>query len=467
MLLTITTTHRPATDLGYLLGKNPARLQSIELGFGRAHVCYPEASDERCTAALVLDVDPVGLVRRPDGDEGFVLGQYTNDRPYVASSLLAVAIGRAFGQALGGRSRDRQALADAAIELSAHLPVLPVSGGERLLRGLFEPLGYRVEATRHALDPVFTAWGDSPYYDVTLHHCVRLCDLLRHLTVLVPVLDDEKHYWVGDDEVDKLVRRGEGWLALHPLKEQITRRYLKHRRSLADEALRRLGDDDVGEGVELEPSDAAPRPLEDALETPLTLADARTDAVLDALRRHGARRVADLGCGEGRLLRALLRDPSFESILGMDVSMVALERASARLHLDTMAPTQRARIELAHGSTTYRDARLSGFDALCLVEVIEHVDPSRLGALERVVFEFAAPRCVIVTTPNAEYNVRFAGLGPGQMRHGDHRFEWSRAEFGAWAHGVAARHGYAVELVGVGPVDADLGAPTQMGVFSR
>lgn len=465
MLLTITTTHRPATDLGYLLGKNPARLQSIELAFGHAHVCYPEANEDRCTAALVLDVDPVGLVRRPDGDEGFVLGQYTNDRPYVASSLLAVAIGRAFGQALSGRSRDRQALADTAIDLSARLPVLPVSGGERLLRALFEPLGYRVEATRHALDPVFTAWGDSPYYDVTLHHRVRLCDLLRHLTVLVPVLDDEKHYWVGDDEVDKLVRRGEGWLAAHPLKEQITRRYLKHRRSLADEAMRRLGDDDAA--AEVEATEAAARPLEDALETPLTLADVRMEAVLEALRRHGARRVADLGCGEGRLLRALLRDPSFESILGMDVSMGALERASSRLHLDTMAPTQRARIELAPGSMTYRDARLSGFDALCLVEVIEHVDASRLGALERVVFEFAAPRCVVVTTPNAEYNVRFPSLAAGQMRHGDHRFEWSRAEFDAWANGVAARHGYAVELVGVGPVDAELGAPTQMGVFTR
>lgn len=465
MLLTITTTHRPATDLGYLLGKHPDRLQSVELAFGRAHVCFPEATEERCTAALVLDVDPVGLVRRPDGEEGFVLGQYTNDRPYVASSLLAVAIGRAFGQALGGRSRDRQALADTAIDLVVHLPVLPVSGGERLLRGLFEPLGYRVEATRHPLDPMFPAWGDSHYYDVTLHHCLRVSELMRHLTVLVPVLDDDKHYWVGDAEVDKLVRRGEGWLGLHPLKEQIARRYLKHRRSLAEEALRRLGDDDSQGDV---PGPDAPRrPLEEALETPLSLADVRMEAVIDVLRRHGARRVADLGCGEGRLLRALLRHPEFETILGMDVSMSALERASSRLHLDTMAPTQRARIELVHGSSTYRDARLTGFDALCMVEVIEHVDASRLGAVERVVFEFAAPRCVVVTTPNADYNVRFSGLAPGQLRHADHRFEWSRAEFTAWANGVAERHGYAVEFVAVGPSDADLGAPTQMGVFTR
>ena len=119
MLLTITTTHAPATDLGYLLGKNPARTQSFDLSFGRAHVYYPEAAEQRCTAALLLDVDPVGLIRRAPGAEGFGLSQYTNDRPYVASSFLSVAIGRVFGQALGGRCRDRPALAEQPIPLAS------------------------------------------------------------------------------------------------------------------------------------------------------------------------------------------------------------------------------------------------------------------------------------------------------------------------------------------------------------
>lgn len=462
MLLTISTTHQPAGDIGYLLGKHPGRLQTSELAFGRAHVCYPEVSDARCTVALVLDVDPVGLVRRPDGEEGFVLGQYTNDRPYVASSLLAVAIGRVFNQALGGRSNARQELADTAIPLETRLPVLPVRGGEALLRGLFEPLGYEIEIGRILLDPETPSWGDSRYFDVTLRHTLRLCELLRHLTVLIPVLDDDKHYWVGDDEVDKLVRRGEGWLADHPLKDVIARRYLKHRRTLAAAALARLAES----GDQPAEDEGAPPPIEEALERPLTLADIRMEAVVETLRANAVHRVVDLGCGEGRLLRMLLRDPTFEAILGMDVSMGTLERAAARVHLDDMAPTKRARIEIVQGSTTYRDDRLDGYDAICMVEVIEHVDASRLVALERVVFEFAAPRCVIVTTPNAEYNVKFPSLGE-RMRHADHRFEWTRPELHEWATGVAQRHGYAVEIRPVGPVDELLGAPTQMAVFTR
>lgn len=459
MLLTITTTHDPATDLGYLLGKNPARTQSVELPFGRAHVYYPEATDARCTASLLVDVDPVALVRRPQNDGGFALSQYTNDRPYVASSLLCVAISRVYGQALNGRCRDRPELAEQAIALEARLAVLPAHGGG-LLRALFEPLGYELDVVRHPLDERFADWGDSPYSTVALRGTVRLQDLLRHITVLVPVLDDHKHYWVGDDEIDKLLARGEGWLATHPERAQITERYLKHRRSLAREAMRRLEGDDASADVDKEREEAA-------LERKVTLAEQRTKAVRAALRRNAVRRVVDIGCGEGRLLRQLMRDRTFERIVGMDVSIAALERANQRLHLDELGDRARARIELIQGSLTYRDARLEGFDAACLVEVIEHVDPSRLEALEHVVFAAARPGCVVVTTPNVEYNVRFETLPAGKLRHRDHRFEWTRAQFEAWVQAVAARNGYRVELEPVGPVDPEVGAPTQMGVFSR
>jgi len=458
VLLTITTTLGPATDLGYLLGKNPGRTQSVDLPFGRAHVYYPEASEARCTAALLVDVDPVGLVRRPQGNGGFALSQYTNDRPYVASSLLCVAISRVFGQALNGRCRDRPELAEQAIPLEARLAVVPTHGGG-LLRALFEPLGYEVELERHALDERLTEWGESRYATVTLRATTKLQDLLRHITVLVPVLDDHKHYWVGEDEIDKLLARGEGWLAAHPEREQITKRYLKHQRSLTREALRRLEDD-----VPAEQDDAHD---ETALERTVSLAQQRMEAVVDALRRNAVRRVVDIGCGEGRLLRQLLRDRTFERIVGMDVSIAALERANARLRLDELSDRARARIELLQGSLTYRDARLEGFDGACLVEVIEHVDPSRLEALEHVVFAAARPECVVVTTPNVEYNVRFETLPAGTLRHRDHRFEWTRAQFEAWAKGVAERHGYEVEHSPIGPVDPEVGPPTQMGVFSR
>ncbi len=454
MLLTITNEGEPATDLGYLLHKNPARAQSFDLPFGKAHVFYPESSPERCTAALLLEVDPVGLVR----GRGRTLGQYVNDRPYAASSLLSVAISRVFGSALSGKSRDRPEMVEAALPLRARLAVVPCRNGEGFLRRLFEPLGYSVSVEAHPLDESFPEWGESPYFTVELSAEVRLRDLLNHLYVLVPVLDDDKHYWVGDDEVDKLLRRGEGWLAEHPERTAITERYLKHQRSLARDALERLVEEEGGDPERLDRQ-------EEAVERKVNLSEQRVGAVMAALRDAGARRVLDLGCGEGKLLRALFEDRDFEEIVGMDVSHRLLEVAHRRLRLDELPENRRDRIRLFQGSLTYRDRRLAGFDAAALVEIIEHLDPHRLAAFERVVFEFARPRTVILTTPNAEYNPLFGGLPAGEFRHGDHRFEWTRGEFRAWAEGVGGRHGYGVRFLPVGTEDSAVGPPTQMGVF--
>ena len=469
MLLTISTTHTPATDLGYLLHKNPARAQSVELSFGRAHVFYPEASAERCTAALAVDVDPVGLVRgrRGPAGEGGLLSQYVNDRPYVASSFLSVAIGQTYRSAMAGQSKDRPELAVTAIPLEARVAVVPSRGGEGMLRRLFEPLGWTVGVAPHALSDAMPEWGESRYYTLTLTGTKRLAELLAHLYVLVPVLDDEKHYWVGDDEVEKLLRHGEGWLAMHPERELITRRYLKHRHSLVRDAIARLVTEE-----DASPDEAAAGPVakdaeEGALERPLSLNEQRLATVLGALRGSGATSVVDLGCGEGKLLRMLLDDRQFARIVGMDVSYRTLEMASDRLKLDRMPERQRARLTLLHGSLMYRDARLAGFDAASVVEVVEHLDPPRLAAFERVVFEFARPGTVVVTTPNAEYNVRWPTLPAGRFRHRDHRFEWTRGEFQAWATRVAERFGYAVRFGPVGPVDEEVGSPTQMGIFTR
>jgi 3' terminal RNA ribose 2'-O-methyltransferase Hen1 len=466
MLLTITTTHHPATDLGYLLHKNPVRTQSFDLSFGRAHVFYPEASDARCTAALLLEVDPVGLVRgRPGaGGDGATLQQYVNDRPYVASSFLSVAISQVFDSALGGRSKERAALAAAPIALEATLQVIPCRGGEQFLRRLFEPLGYTVQAQGYPLDETFPEWGPSPYYTVTLTATRRLAELLSHLYVLVPVLDDEKHYYVGDAEVEKLLRHGAGWLETHPEREAIARRFLRHRRNLMRDALERL----VAVESPNADADAETHAREEAaVEQRVRLNDQRMGAVVAALKQSGAKRVLDLGCGEGTLLRALLDDKSFEEIVGVDVSYRVLERAQDRLHLDRLPPRQKERIKLLHGALTYRDKRLEGYDAAAVVEVIEHLDPPRLQAFERVLFEFARPGTVVMTTPNAEYNVRWETLPAGKFRHKDHRFEWTRGEFQTWAQGVAERFGYAVRFLPVGPEDTEVGAPTQMGVFTR
>ncbi|QBS43627.1 3' terminal RNA ribose 2'-O-methyltransferase Hen1 [Nocardia sp. CS682] len=576
MLLTITCTPPedadwPATDLGFLLHKNPGRVQAFEQSYGTAHVVYPEATTARCTVALVLEIDPIRLVRgRSRGTPDFSLGQYVNDRPYAASSLLSVAIGAVFRTALHGRCTLRPELAQTALPLHVELPAVPCRGGAEVAERVFAPLGWAVTATALPLDPAFPAWGDSHYLRLELSGTVRLADALSHLYVLLPVLDGAKHYWLAADEVDKLIRAGGGWLAEHPERGWITRRYLARRQSLVRTALARLAEldevepelldaveevDDAesvassdlaaggsetgftpaqvadGEDVSADrrgggeiaaadaadlaatvagahdgtvagaidvavagatdtdsagvpdmaaagvpdiaaaggPDSAAARASGLAETSPgtVSLAVARRAAVRAALHEAGARRVLDLGCGEGTLLRELLSDKAFTEIVGVDVSMRALHIAERKLRLERLPERVAQRLTLLQGALTYTDARLRGYDAAVLMEVIEHVDPPRLGALEHAVFAAAAPRAVLVTTPNAEVNVRFEGLAAGAFRHADHRFEWTRAEFAAWADGVAARHGYSVRFVPIGVVDAEFGAPTQMAVFSK
>ncbi|MBI3987489.1 MAG: 3' terminal RNA ribose 2'-O-methyltransferase Hen1 [Lentisphaerae bacterium] len=467
MLLTITTTYKPATDLGYLLHKNPAKCQEFEMTFGKAYVFFPEATQERCTAALLLDVDPVGLVRGRRGSiMSGLLDQYVNDRPYAASSLLSVAMTQVFGSALRGQSNDRPELAGTAIPLTAKIPALPCRhGGDVFLRHLFEPLGYKVEASRLPLDETFPDWGEGPYFAVEIEKTTTLKDLLTHLYVLIPVLDDNKHYYVGDDEVEKLLRKGEGWLASHPEKEAIARRYLKYQPSLAREALARLVEE---EDPVLAKEEEAGLTAEEPLEKDISLNEARLGAVMAALKGTGAKRILDLGCGEGKLLRELLKEKQFEQITGMDVSVRSLETAHERLRLDRLPARMKDRLKLMHGSLLYRDRRLEGFDAAAVVEVIEHLDPPRLAAAERAIFECAKPRTVVLTTPNVEYNVMWKLAESSQkFRHGDHRFEWTRQEFQAWANGIANRFGYKVTFLPVGPEDATVGSPTQMGVFRR
>jgi 3' terminal RNA ribose 2'-O-methyltransferase Hen1 len=466
VLLTITTTRAPATDLGYLLHKHPDRVQEFALSAGTAHVFYPQASPERCTAALLLEVDPVGLVRdRSDRKGGGgELAQYVNDRPYAASSLLAVALKEAFRTALTGRCDARPGLAAEPLPLTLGVPALRCRGGGALAERVFGPLGWQVETRAQPFTPA--EWGDSVYLDLRLTGELRLADALNHLYVLLPVLDDAKHYWVSNDEVDKLIRAGGDWLAGHPDKELITRRYLSHSNRLTQSALARLADADETEPDELD--NAVPAEDEAAeAETKKPLAVQRREAILAVLRERGARRVGDLGCGAGALTRELLADARFEHVTAVDVSARALQLAARHLRLDQMPDLKRARLNIFQSSLTYRDARLAGLDAAVLMEVIEHLDPDRIGALERVVFGDAAPATVVVSTPNAEYNAHFETLPAGSLRHRDHRFEWTRAEFRAWAAGVADRHGYQARFLPVGPEDPADGPPTQLAVFEK
>ena len=465
MLLTITYTGQNTSDLGYLLYKNPHRPQMFELNHGCAYVFYPEVSDGRTTAALLLDIDPIDLARGKVGSTGGGLFDYVNDRPYVSSSFMSTAISKVFGTAMTGRADAHQELSDSPLDLTAVVTMLPCRGEQDKLRAVFEPLGYTVEYETFVSDEHFPAWGDSKYVSLTLRDHVRLRDLLKHLYVLIPVFDRQKHCWVGTDEVEKLLRHGEDWLPGHPEKGYITGRYLNRRRSLVNMAFERLAAASVADGETL-PAETEDTVSEESPDKKQSLNVQRLGSVVAALKSHGASSVIDLGCGEGHLLQLLIKERPFARIAGMDVSHFALKRAAERLKLEWAGDSLRERLHLFQGSLTYKDARFSGYDAACVVEVIEHLDPPRLAAFERALLEFAKPPVVVLTTPNKEYNVNYGLTDSEALRHNDHRFEWTRAEFRAWAVKTAETFGYTVQFSEIGDIDPVHGGPTQMGVFT-
>ncbi|GIV07577.1 MAG: 3' terminal RNA ribose 2'-O-methyltransferase Hen1 [Fimbriimonadales bacterium] len=455
MLLTITTTYHPATDLGYLLHKHPARVQRFGLNWGEAVVFYPEATETRCTVALLLETNPVALAR---GRE-HLLSAYVSPQAYTVNSLMSTALTEVFRTAMAGRCDKRPELVHTPLPLEVFLPTLPCQGGEPLLRELFEPLGYTVEPTPLPLDEQFPDWGASRIYSVRLQHTIRLYELLRHLYILIPVLDGDKHYYIGAAEVEKLARQGQEWLAAHPQRERIIARYLKYHPALIEQALASILREEATPET-LEPE--APAWLEIALEKPMSLQEQRIGAVIATLRSLGAQRVLDLGCGEGALLTLLAEERSFKQITGLDVSLTRLRIAERKLKKEM----ERGRVRLLHSSLVYLDDRLQGYDAAVLMEVIEHIEPTRLDMVERVVFGHAQPRVVILTTPNRDYNPLF-GLDAGARRHPDHQFEWSRAEFQAWAERLATQYGYTVRFTGIGAEHPEYGCPTQMAVWER
>lgn len=460
MLVSITYAGPDATDLGYLLHKHPDKVQTFETATGQAHVFYTEAVADRCTAVMLMEVDSIALARNRQlrgGRDANSLDDYVNDRPYAASSMTAVALGQLFGTAMTGRRDARPGLAASAIPLEIALTAVPTKDGAGLATRLFSPLGFDVVEEPIPQDSNYPQWGDSKYVNLQLTGTLQLAAALRQIYVLLPVMDDSKHYWVGNDEVGKLLRAGTGWLSDHPERALITQRYLAHQQGMVDDATLLLAPAAVPAGRD----DGEPRVAS------LPLYRVRADAVMQALRDVGASRVADVGCGEGALLRNLLADPSFSRIIGTDVAATALARAEVLLNLNELSLGQRDRVRLLHSSVTYIDDRLQGLDAVVLMEVIEHIEPDRLPSVVENVFGQAQPRAVVVTTPNVDYNPLYPGLAAGGARHSDHRFEWTRQEFQEWANGVCEAHGYEVEFRGVGAPDPVAGTHTQLALFRK
>ncbi len=464
MIFNLKVEAKNAPDIGYLLHKNPNKVHQKKLPFGTSYVFYPIAENNICSMVFLLDIDPLALARGRSGRPSYPLYSYVNDRPYVTSSFMSVAIAQAFGTALNGNCKKKPDLVNKIWPAQIFLPAVPARGGEKFLRKLFEPLEYKVFPQNIPLDKERENWGDSPYFSVTLKGNHTIQNILNHLYILFPVLDSQKHYWINELEIEKLIARGGEWLKKHPLKEEITTRYLINLKGLVRSALAILMEKDEETMIEAERENSQ---KEQIIEKELSLDEIRMSMVIEKLKEHEVSRLIDMGCGEGKLLKSLLSDKSFKKMLGVDVSARALNIAKAKLKWHDLPDRVKSRIDLIAGSVIYRDRRFNGFDAMTLIEVIEHIDLNRLIHLERSVFEFASPGAVIITTPNREYNKNFENLREGQMRHNDHRFEWTREEFENWAKEIAKKYSYQVNFFSVGPAHKAYGSPTQMGVFKK
>jgi 3' terminal RNA ribose 2'-O-methyltransferase Hen1 len=449
MLLTIQADISPGSDLGYLLHRHPEQVYTSPLPQGQLHLFYPEVTGHSATAALWLELAPVGSARDLFG----------NDRPFVVSALMSQAIFQTLGLALDGLCPERPELADKPLNLMVRLVVVASRGGPSQLERLFEPLGYEVQTEPRPLDARFPEWGESPYYTLTLKGHKPLVELLNHLYLLLPVLNAPRHEGLDLDKLEKLLQRAEIWLEGHPDYEWILRQYPQERPSPTRQALERL----LPERPEQAELDAAE---EDKLEATIGLKEQRLDKVLELLLQHQVQSVVDLGCGEGLMLKRLMDASRIPRLMGIDVSIRELERAERRLLPDWLSERQKLRLQLIQGSVLYRDARYREIDAALLLEVIEHLEPFQLERLTRTLFGEQKPPLVLVSTPNREYNPRF-DLPAHELRHRDHRFEWDRREFRQWAELSAQSYGYRVEIHSIGEADPQFGPPAQLALFSR
>lgn len=469
MLLTITYEGKNTSDIGYLLYKNPNRPQQFDLSYGKAYVFYPEVSDERTTVALLLDLDPLILAKGKLGSKDGGLFDYVNDRPYASSSFMSTAISRVFGTAMTGRCDKKPELVEQKVNLTVCIYNLRGGGDDSMAKEIFEPLGYEVNIERKIMDERFTEWGMSPYINLTLHGDVKLSELLSHLYVLIPVFDRQKHYYVDKAEIDKLLEHGGEWLARHPYRNKIINRYMNTCKSYAKKAIDILLEKDEQNNDEVDISEELTGESDETENDRqfVRLNDLRMEEVKRAILESGASSVIDLGCGECKLESLLLDEKQIKKLISCDVSVKVLEKAAQRLHMDRMAPYRKEKFSLFQASLTYKDERFKGYDCACVIEVIEHIEPLRLGSFEQVLFGFASPKTVILTTPNKEYNVNYSHLADDELRHNDHRFEWSRNEFREWTEKICNTYGYTCVISGIGEADVRFGMPTQMGVFSK
>lgn len=437
MILSITTKGKDADKLSFLLHKSPDKFHEFTISSGKAYVFYPVYSPEEVCASLMIDLNPVDLTRGREGSSNNGIFDYVNDRPYTSSSFMTTAIAQVYSTAMSGRCKHYPNLVDVKRDFEVEITALKVLTNFEI-NEILEPLGYEVRYDIYKLDDEFEDWGNSKYVTLNLKINTTLSTLLKQLYVLIPVFDNNKHYYLNKDEIDKLLEKGAEWLEGHPMKEFIIRRYLNNRylESVLDQT----------------PKDKLKQ----------TLNTIRLNTVAEKIKELNVDSVVDLGCGEGKLLKLIIENTNVSKVIGADIDIKSLKIASKKLKYDS----EGERLQLVQSSAVYYDKRFKDVDLICLVEVIEHIDEHRLQFVIDTVFNNYKPKNIIITTPNVEYNNVYE-MNDDDFRHDDHRFEWTRAEFEKWCNDICSEYGYKVTFNTVGEVDEKYGSSTQMGVFEK
>lgn len=456
MQLAIKATGEGAKMLSFLLSKNPQNLYDrMEKGY-RVRLTYTVFSDSEVEALIFVTPDPVELVK--NSPDTYEITQYINDREFVVSSIFCSNTRSALGTALNGRPKEEYLdWAKHAFQLTIGFGPVATDLPDAAIKNLFEPLGYQTEIERGRADYNFQFKERSSARFINLQSKVTLQNALQHLFVLIPVLDDYRHYFIDEREIEKLERYGEGWLADHPLKELIIKRTLRFRELIDQMVLNSHQTELINEAVTPEPNISS-QPV-------VRLNKLRYQRLVKIIEDLAAREsIVDFGAGEGKLSVRLGFIPGVKEILAVEPTekeqLRALKRFSeASRKDDFIAPTP------VWGSLFYYDEQLCGKDVMILSEVIEHIDESRLPRVMDTILGSYKPQVLLITTPNAEYNPVYQ-MEEG-IRHKDHRFEWSRAEFAEWTYCLARNYAYEVQIDGIGEEAEGYGHPSQLAILTR
>lgn len=445
MQLTIQASGDNVKAISYLLSKNPSNLYERNHKGHLVRLFYSKFTETELEVTIFVTPDPIELIK--NNSNSYDITHYINDREFAVSSIFCSFIRSALGTALNGQPKEEHIKwVDHPFPFTFEFgPVVSTLTDEKLMN-LFEPIGYEVTINRPEIEYSIPIKTKSSARYISIKGMKTLQEGLRHLFVLIPVIDNYKHYFIDEKEIEKLERYGEGWLEQHPLRDLIYRQALRFKEIYS------LVENSSKDEKKIEPVKK------------VRLNELRYEKIVNTVSEMKPRSVVDFGSGEGKLSVQLGFVEGITEILAVEpsesASLKALERFNKVKNKEKFVNP-----ELLWGSLFYYDERLKDKDVIILCEVIEHIDESRLPKAMDTLLHDYQPGALIITTPNRDYNELYDM--EEHLRHNDHRFEWTRAEFRQWC--TERNHGNDYELLfdGIGEEHASQGFPTQMCVFKR